>query len=47
MKNKKIPEWSLPALLAGLHQKIQTELDIARKTLAHPGMKGDASVVSL
>jgi hypothetical protein len=43
MKNKKMPEWSLPALLSGLHQKIQTELDIARKTLAHPGMKGDAS----
>jgi hypothetical protein len=37
--------WSLAQLLAGLHDDIQNRLDIARKTLAHPGTKGDASEV--
>lgn len=36
-------DWSLPRLLAGLHEDIQKKLEIARATIAHPGMKGDAS----
>ncbi|HEX8217837.1 MAG TPA: DUF6602 domain-containing protein [Chloroflexia bacterium] len=36
-------DWSLPEILAGLHKTIQTRLETARKTLAHPGTKGDAS----
>jgi hypothetical protein len=36
-------EWSLPKLLAGLHNDIQQRLATARETLAHPGSKGDAS----
>lgn len=36
-------KWSLPVLLAGLHDDIQQRLDIARKSFAHPGAKGDAS----
>lgn len=36
-------DWSLPALLANLHDDIQTRLQIARKSFAHPGTKGDAS----
>jgi hypothetical protein len=35
--------WSLPMLLEGLHDDIQTKLQTSRKTLAHPGTKGDAS----
>lgn len=35
--------WSLPQLLSGLHDDIQNRLDIVRKTLAHPGTKGDGS----
>ena len=35
--------WSLAQLLAGLHDDIQNRLEIVRKTLAHPGTKGDAS----
>lgn len=33
--------WSLPQLLSGLHDDIQTRLDIVRKTFSHPGTKGD------
>ncbi len=36
-------EWSLPRLLAGLHDDIHTRLDTARKAFQHPGTKGDAS----
>ncbi len=35
--------WSLPKLLAGLHDDIQQRLDTVRRTLDHPGTKGDAS----
>jgi uncharacterized protein DUF6602 len=35
--------WSLPALLAGLHDDIQSRLATARKAFSHPGTKGDAS----
>lgn len=35
--------WSLTQLLAGLHDDIQSRLEIVRKSLAHPGTKGDAS----
>lgn len=34
--------WSLPQLLAGLHEDIQQRLSTARKAFAHPGTKGDA-----
>lgn len=36
-------DWSLAKLLAGLHDDIQQRLEITRKTLGHPGTKGDAS----
>jgi hypothetical protein len=35
--------WSLSELLAGLHDEIEQQLERVRKTLAHPGTKGDAS----
>jgi hypothetical protein len=35
--------WSLPQLLAGLHDDIEQRLAIARKSFGHPGTKGDAS----
>ena len=35
--------WSLSQLLAGLHDDIQQRLEIVRKSLGHPGTKGDAS----
>lgn len=35
--------WSLPELLAGLHDDIQQRLKTVRKTFGHPGTKGDAS----
>jgi hypothetical protein len=35
--------WSLERVLAGLHHDVQTKLDRARSTFAHPGTKGDAS----
>lgn len=35
--------WSLPQLLASLHDDIQQRLDIARKTFGHPVSKGDSS----
>jgi len=35
--------WSLPELLAGLHEDIQQRLKTVRKTFGHPGTKGDAS----
>lgn len=36
-------EWSLPTLLDSLHRDIQNQLEVARKSFAHPGTKGDAS----
>ena len=36
-------EWSLPELLAGLHNKIENELKIGRAALNHPTDKGDAA----
>lgn len=36
-------KWSLSELLANLHQDIEHKLDIARRSFAHPGTKGDAS----
>lgn len=36
-------DWSLPTLFAGVHEKVQAELELARKALAHPTTKGDAS----
>ncbi len=36
-------EWNLSEMLSSLHDGIQNELHTARKTLAHPGTKGDAS----
>lgn len=36
-------EWSLSQILSGLHDDIQQRLETVRKTLSHPGTKGDAS----
>jgi hypothetical protein len=36
-------DWSLQTLLSGLHDDIQQRLATVRRTLAHPGTKGDAS----
>src|SRR5688500_12873840 len=36
-------QWSLPQLLAGLHDDIEHRLKTARTTLGHPTDKGDAS----
>jgi hypothetical protein len=35
--------WSLPAILAAVHQDIERRLSTARQTLGHPTVKGDAS----
>jgi hypothetical protein len=35
--------WSLPQLLASLHDDIEQRLTIARKSFSHPEAKGDAS----
>lgn len=35
--------WSLPKLLAGLHDDIQRRLSTVRDLMGHPGSKGDAS----
>lgn len=35
--------WSLPVLLAGLHDDIQQRLERSRKSFGHTGTKGDAS----
>lgn len=35
--------WSLPKLLAGLHDDIERRLATARKVFGHPGTKGDAN----
>lgn len=35
--------WSLPKLLAGLHDDIERRLAVAREAFGHPGAKGDAS----
>ena len=36
-------DWSLKNVLAGVHEDIQQRLETVRKTMAHPGTKGDAS----
>lgn len=36
-------DWSLSQLLASLHEDIQQRLAAVRKTIQHPGSKGDAS----
>jgi len=36
-------DWSLSALLASLHDDIQNRLATVRRTIHHPGSKGDAS----
>lgn len=36
-------EWNLPEMMSSLHDGIQNELHTARKALAHPSTKGDAS----
>lgn len=36
-------DWSLPQLLASLHADIESKLEAARKSFAHPVAKGDAS----
>lgn len=36
-------DWSLPSLLATLHQSVEGDLRKARESLAHPTEKGDAS----
>lgn len=36
-------DWSLEQLLASLHEDIQQKLSIVRRTIHHPGSKGDAS----
>lgn len=36
-------EWSLSQLLSSLHEDIQQRLATVRKTIHHPGSKGDAS----
>jgi Domain of unknown function (DUF6602) len=35
--------WSLPKILSGLHDVIESHLTAARDTFAHPGTKGDAA----
>jgi len=35
--------WSLPQLLAGLHDDIERRLELVRKSLGHPVSKGDGS----
>jgi hypothetical protein len=40
---KREVEWSLPKVLAGLHDDIEKQLEIARKAFEHPVAKGDAS----
>src|SRR6266478_6558493 len=41
--DKPMSKWSLSELLAGLHDDIENRLALARKSLAHPTTKGDAS----
>jgi hypothetical protein len=36
-------EWSLSQLLASLHEDIERRLETVRKSISHPGAKGDAS----
>lgn len=36
-------EWSLKNILSGLHDDIQQRLETVRRTMGHPGTKGDAS----
>ena len=36
-------QWSLSQISTGLHDSIEQRLKTVRKTLQHPGTKGDAS----
>lgn len=36
-------DWSLAQLLAGMHENVRTNLELARKNFTHPGTKGDAA----
>ncbi len=36
-------DWSLPELLKNLHKDIEHQLSTVRKSIAHPGAKGDGS----
>lgn len=36
-------EWSLPELLKNLHKDIEHQLSTVRRTMGHPGAKGDGS----
>jgi hypothetical protein len=36
-------DWSLKNVLSGLHDDIQQRLETIRRTMAHPGTKGDAT----
>jgi Domain of unknown function (DUF6602) len=36
-------QWSLSELLAGLHEEVQSRLDLSRRTMGHPVAKGDSS----
>ena len=36
-------DWNLSTLLHGLHDELHQQLETARKTMGHPGSKGDAS----
>ncbi len=36
-------DWSLPEILKSLHEDIEHRLSTVRKTMAHPGTKGDGS----
>ena len=38
-----MPNWSLSELLTGVHDDIQQRLETVRRTLSHPGTKGNAS----
>ena len=42
-RGKAAATWSLPKVLAGLHDDIEKRLEIARRTFGHPVAKGDAS----
>lgn len=42
-KRTPVSDWSLPVLLASLHDDIERRLELARKSFGHPVSKGDAS----
>lgn len=36
-------EWSLPTVLGSLHEDVQQQLSLVRKSFVHPGTKGDGT----